>query len=451
MNTLRRLSLLWLYSTLLVAADATHADVPRPLEPEEDNSEYLLDLVSNDYSPAWLRMWEGGDNRLRFRLGSNSVEQWFIEEELKLATSLVDDRLRFRYRHARLHRHAGERIGADTFEFETRVAGRAYVSAFLTPSSVKADNAVGVAVQHRRRVDRFTLFFLEFPHVARNVIEREKDNSDEFIAVFDERPVRFGLRMREEPIEGLLVRLDWELVPRFEIVEQVQRSGAVVRRESGSASSLAGNLEYDRGRREDDGATIGGVAFGYRLADRDDTEPQRPGLALAAKEAGPSPLIALEFDSDLYSLGALDSLSRWETKRAWAKPYLWFEVNDRWTLRCALHLEEREIERVEGDGATTTITNRYTAARAGARFALGARRRSSVELGWASSLRRREELTATMRERHDIHENRVYLAYEISLGEARAIRAIESFDLDREDRGKFWIHDHAFVQLIFGF
>ncbi|NIM19180.1 MAG: hypothetical protein GTO51_02230 [Candidatus Latescibacteria bacterium] len=54
-----------------------------PIEPEEDNSEYILDLETNAYSRLWREIWDDEDNRLRLRLGSNNVRDWFIEEELK--------------------------------------------------------------------------------------------------------------------------------------------------------------------------------------------------------------------------------------------------------------------------------------------------------------------------------------------------------------------------------
>ena len=105
-----------------VAAAAT---VPRP--PEEDNQEYLLDIVTNEYSREWREAWDAGDNRFRFRLGSNNVSQWFIEEELKLAVRL-NKRLRFRFYHARLDRFTTERIPWDVLEFEGQVSPSWYLA-----------------------------------------------------------------------------------------------------------------------------------------------------------------------------------------------------------------------------------------------------------------------------------------------------------------------------------
>ncbi len=43
----------------------------------------------------------------------------------------------------------------------------------------------------------------------------------------------------------------------------------------------------------------------------------------------------------------------------------------------------------------------------------------------------------------------VGLTYRFAPG--RILRLIETIDLDREDWGDFWIHDHAFAQAIFSF
>ncbi|UCH85629.1 MAG: hypothetical protein JSW50_08075, partial [Candidatus Latescibacterota bacterium] len=73
-----------------------------PQHPEMDNPEYQLDIVTNGYSRWWREVWDAGDNRFRFRLGSNNVTQWFIDEQLKFATDLIRDRLRFRFYHMRI-------------------------------------------------------------------------------------------------------------------------------------------------------------------------------------------------------------------------------------------------------------------------------------------------------------------------------------------------------------
>ncbi len=107
----------------LLATNGVRGQLVVPREAEEDNKEFVLDAVTNDNSRLWREVWDAGDNRFRMRVGSNNITQWFLEEELKFSSNLIENRLRFRFHHARLLRNSSERLTGDTFEFEGRVFG----------------------------------------------------------------------------------------------------------------------------------------------------------------------------------------------------------------------------------------------------------------------------------------------------------------------------------------
>jgi hypothetical protein len=434
-----------------------------PREPEEDNREYVLDAVTNDHSRAWREVWDAGDNRFRMRVGSNNVTQWFLEEELKFSSSLIEHRLRFRFHHARLLRNSSERLTGDTFEFEGRAFGDHYVSAYATPTSRRAENAVGLVLQNRRAVDRYSLFFIEFPHVVRNFTEGRKDNADSLNVVFTDKPVRLGLNVRERLHRGVWLRLEGELVPEFTVAEEVQATGAVVRSEAVKAKSLAGWLEYNWPPTDPLPARS---AVGLEAGYRQDERTERPGSLAAAPARAPSwedPTktgdvvsaasgVLMAFDKDLYGISPDDTVAAWSNTRTYARPYTWIVLNDRWSLRAAILFESREIQRLNRQAVETSIENRYVAPAAGARLGLGSRQQSIVELGWTSLARRREEKTgAGASIRTDFDDHRIYAAFEYVFGPDRIVRLIESFELDANDRGQYGIHDHGFFQMIIGF
>jgi hypothetical protein len=237
------------FTLLVMTAAPAPATPPVPREPKSENSEYILDLVTNRYRPAWRDVWERGDNRFRLRLGSNDVARWFLEEELKASASLTDDRLRFRYWHTRKLRHETEEIRGDTFELEARLFERNYLSVYVTPSAAKADNAVGLILQSRRTVDRYTKFFIEFPHIVHNFVERNKDDGDSLITTFEGVPLRIGLVERDEVALGLTFWLEGEIVPEFTVVEEEQHTGRETRAENAFARSLLVRFERARASR----------------------------------------------------------------------------------------------------------------------------------------------------------------------------------------------------------
>lgn len=438
---------------LLGAITTTRAQMPFPREPEEDNEEYLLDLAVNEYSRLWREAWDAGDNRFRLRAGSNNMAQWFLEEELK-AAAVLTGRLRFRFYHARLLRHSAEKLGTDTFEFEGRVVGDWFLSAHGTPTSEKAENNIGIRVQNRRSVNRYTVVFVEWPQLVRNFAEHGKDNSDSLIVVFADHPIRLGVNSRERLAAGLWLRVQGELIPEFEVAEEIQATGVTARTEKVEARSLAGWLEFGWDRIDEAGdkeaptdvagppgvgvfetRSAVGIDTGYRLDKRAGRrsaglgagggQPVRmagqvggqpfglcalggrpvsgrlvsPVFGAVRRESGDEPhptlpvgdVPLMEFDRDLYIISDDDSIVAWTNRRLYARPYGWVAVGERWTVRGSVQLETRDIRRLNRQDTETTITKRIVVPIAGVRWGLGARQASVVEFGWASQFRHREE------------------------------------------------------------
>jgi hypothetical protein len=432
-----------IFAIVLLVFTPAGATPPVPLEPETENSEYILDLVNNRYSPLWRDSWDSGDNRFRLRIGSNNVERWFLEEELKASAGLIDDRLRFRFWHTRKLRHETEELRGDTFEIEARVFGRNYLSLFVTPSATKADNAFGFALQHRLAVDRYVKLFIEFPHTFRNPIEERKDTSERLVTVFDVRPVRIGLVERHEVAAGLTVWLEGEVVPEFTVVEKEQHGGMETRRETAYARSI--HMRLERAWKGRDARP--GVEVGYRVDRRKGPPPeQEPDGG-----GGPAPVAVMEFDADFYGISDNDTISGWRSTRRWIQPYAWVPLDERWGLRGAIHIEERELLYEHREGPSWTVDNLYVVPTLGAWYSVDSRGRNTIEFGWATSLRKRELEHRFDSESDNIQEDRLYLSYEYGFNDTSRLRLMESFELDSDDRGDYGIHDHAFIQLIVGF
>jgi hypothetical protein len=453
-------------SLALGVAGAATAQPPIPAEPEADNREYVLDAVTNDFNRAWREVWAEGDNRFRMRVGSNNVTQWFLEEQLKFSTGLVEERLRFRFHHERLLRNSSERITGDTFEFEGRVFGDNYLSGYVTPTSTRAENAVGLVMQNRRAVNRYARVIVEFPHVVRNFTEGRKGAADSLDVVFADKPLRLGLDVRERVYRGVWFALEGEIVPEFTVTETDGETGELVRSEAVKATSLAGWVEtswpqtdplpersavgLEAGYRKDERGEVHAASMTAAPALADPAFPVRRAGDDGALAAGGS--VLMEFDRDLYWISADDSVAGWTSTRAYGKPYAWIVLDHRWSVRGVVRFERREIRHLNRQSMETIIENRYVAPAAGARLALGAKRRSTVELGWASLFRTRKEKTgAGSPVETDIDDHRIYAGFDYAFAADKVVRLIESFELDARDRGQYGIHDHGFVQLIFGF
>lgn len=242
MKQLRSITLLLAALVCCLCGGAIADTVPQ--HPEMDNPEYRLDVVTNGYSRWWREVWDAGDNRFRFRLGSNNVTQWFIDEQLKLATDLIPDRLRFRFYHMRIKPYSTEDIGTNVLEFEGRVWRRNYLSLYARPTSDKREGSLGLMLQNRKAVNRFVKLSVEWPGVMRNFFEHYRNTPDSLLNIFIDRPVRFGLDVRAEITSGVWIRALGEYTPDFVMGEEVTATGEQIPKERAEAKALSGWVEY---------------------------------------------------------------------------------------------------------------------------------------------------------------------------------------------------------------
>jgi hypothetical protein len=476
---MQRLSCILIFVVLSAWETVLAASVPQ--EPEKDNREYVLDIVTNDYSRWWREIWDAGDNRLRFRLGSNSVTEWFLEEELKFSTSL-HDRVRFRFYHSRQFRYATEQISWDVLEFEGRIHDQLYLSLYARPTFDKREGSLGVMFQSRDAVDRFFKLSIEWPGFMRNFSEHHRETSDSLLNVFTDHPIRFGLDMHEEITPNVWIRATGEFVPEFTMGEEINATGELISLESAEAKGVDGWLEYvvdpSRGVRDQ---MAFGVEAGAQRSTKSKDFQDRPAPVYGTPDAllfpradgsvssrtdtrmslrGDETLWAVpqnHFGEDLYERTDDDTVTRWRDTRGYVSPYAWVPLGERVTLRGTFRYEKREIG-IEGDTDRTSFTtNEYLVPRIGVSYAMGNERQCLVEAGFVSESRKRtEEYADAFEPRVTVSEqrfsdHRLYLAFEYVFGESNVIRLNEGFELDPEDRGQFGIHDHGFFQLIVGF
>jgi hypothetical protein len=447
---------------VFITGTALAASVPQ--EPENDNPEYLLDIVTNRYSRWWREIYDSGDDRFRFRLGSNNVSQWFLEEELKLAAPLAD-RIRFRFHHARLFHYSTEEIGWDVLEFEGRVSGPVYFSVYALPTFDKHTSSLGLMLQHRQAVNEYAIISVEWPALLRNFSEHHRDTADSLLDVFTDQPVRIGLDLRERIIPNVWVRATGEYIPSFTMGEEVNATGQQIPEERSEGKALDGWVEYiidpDRGVRDQ---MAFGVEAGYQRSRKSTDVSADPagdvsfGGEPSRRLAGSPQLIPQEhFDDDLYEMTDSDTVSAWRDTRGFVAPYAWVPVGRRAVLNATLRYEEREISVGNDLGQTFDTSNHYLVPRVGASYALGDRRQYIVEGGYAAEFRDRKVekvdglLPRVTLSDNDYNDHRLYLAFDYVFGETNLIRLNESFELDCEDRGQFGIHDHGFFQMIIGF
>lgn len=455
----------------LIAGTALAGSVPQ--EPEQDNSEYLLDIVTNSYARAWREAWDAGDNRFRFRLGSNEVAEWFIEEELKFSASL-NERFRFRFHHARLLRYTTEQIPWDVLEFEGHVHKQLFASLYARPAFDKREGSLGLMLQLRQAVNRYARLSVEWPGFMRNFVEHHRETSDGLLYIFTDPPIRFALDLRAELTPNIWVRVAGEAIPQFGMGEEAVNTGQKIEHESAQAEGIGGWIEYivDPSREPADQFAFG-IEADYQRERKSkelvvspaafDADASRAGVDERATVRGSQrddpfqKTPELRFDEDLYQETDDDTVSAWRDTRAFVSPYAWVPIGERVVVNATLRFEEREISVSSRGGRTFATTNEYVVPRLGASYVFGKERRLLLEGGWAAEFRTRtveEEQSfgeGIELQKDDIEDQRVYLAAEYRFGQANMIRLSEAFELDSEDRGQFGIHDHGFFQMIVGF
>ena len=256
------------------------------------------------------------------------------------------------------------------------------------------------------------------------------------------------------------LRLAGEFIPSFEVADELEDSGIITQREKIEARGLSGWVEHVwHNDRPITAQTALGIEAGYRYE-----ESQRlPGAAAEstnraadhcqAIQLSLAPrLLDMEFDDDLYDRGRDDDAQFWSERRWRAEPYAWVAVNPRLTARARVRFEQRDIEWLDDRARYRSLKTTYAVPTISARVHFGSHRQAIVEAGFASEFRNRREVRVDASVREDnLADHRLYLAYEHVFGEAKMIRVAEAIELDREDVGELRIHDHGFLQLVFGF
>ncbi|UCG50424.1 MAG: hypothetical protein JSW58_09420 [Candidatus Latescibacterota bacterium] len=463
---MRNLRILTLALTVLIGCQFGSALAGTiPQEPEIDNGEYFLDVVTNEYTRWWREIWDAGDNRIRFRLGSNNTGQWFMEEELKVTSDLLANRLRFRYYHGRLLRYTTYRIAADVLELEGRLYRKNYLSLLIRPTLDKRESSIGLMFQHREATNRFVKVSVEWPHFLNNFSERRRDRHDSLLTIYTDHPTRYAFDLRERIIPGIWVGATGEFIPEFEMGDELTATQEKIPKERADAKVITGWAEYilnpSRGLREQ---TAFGINAGYRK-ERKSKDPEcqcsfwddRVVGDTARDDRGIWAVPQTYFEGDLYGRTEEDTVMAWRESRWFLSPYAWVVVNDRLTVRASVRFEEREIAIGNDNEQAFYTVNKYIVPTVGARYAFGKSRLAILEMGIVSEFRRRtEERTddpfmrmVTRKENFD--DNRMYIAFEYVFGDSKILRLNEAIELDAQDWGEFRIHDHGFFQLIFEF
>jgi hypothetical protein len=437
----------------------TAAAVDAPVEPQTENPEFTLDTWTNRYDRYWREVWDGGDNRYRLKFGSNNVREWNLEEDLKLAADLIPGRFRFRFYHSRLYLDSADQRGRDTFELELRLAGSGYLSFFASPTFTKAENSLGLMLQHRKQVDRYARLIVEFPHAVRNFAERHGDRPGATYEVFADSPVRLVLDARGRLSPRVWAHVVFDYVPPFETVLEDNDTGAVLERESGRAYSVGGWIEYAGGERGLE-QPAAGVNFSLESREKNGWEMMWPEPVSAATPAArgevPAPdRVPVGVGDEFYKLTVTDGVRSWRDDRVFVEPFVWVPLSGRWVLKTSVRLDYRELDYAYAAGTGSEIINRSVVVGAGAQVKLGDTRRSVLESGVAMEYRERQESCGcggTEPEQTDNYQDhRWYISYEYRFSPTRIIRLVETIDFDREDWGSFSIHDHGFVQAVFSF
>lgn len=432
-----------------------------PIEPEQENKEYLLDVWTNRFDRHWREMWDGGYNRYRFRLGSNNVREWYLEEELKFASPL-GKRLRFLFHHARLIHDSSDQRGYDILELEGRVSRYGYLSVFIKPKFKKAENSLGFVLQGRQKVNQYIRLIVEFPHLVRNFAERHGDTSGKTLTVFTDNPVRIGFDVREPLADQFWLRLTGEIIPAFRTSLEDGATGYRYTTERGQAEEIEGWLEYQHGPEHDlSWQTAVGVSFGYKSHDKGGFAAVKKTVSSnllpstgGVRTKGPD-LIPAGVGDDFYTLTEPDSIIGWDRRWGYIGPYVWVPLSERLLLKTSLIYFDRSLERRDYTGRLTRIDN--VAVVSGAGLQIRPRGgRTYLEAGLAVEYRRRTEkpsrgVPQTESLEDDYKDHRMYIAYEYRFADSKIIRLIETIDFDREDWGAFSLHDHAFVQILFEF
>ncbi len=399
-------------SGFLISGDAlSQAYIsPYPEEPEKYDSEYYLDMLTMRYDRHWRDAWYDRDNTYLLRFGSLNVEQWRLEERLKLAIDLSD---RFRFRFWMDADRGLEETWARSseLELEGRIGGSYFASLYVSPSFWKRENDIGLGFQRRTDIDRFARVIVRALDFANDFAYEHGENIEEEKNLYTKHPFEIELEAREEIGEDFrfgaigTINTCWEKEYRF-LEEQAD----------------------DR------------VEYGY----------SRDGRVWAELDVGPSFVLGLEARSAEYCAEISDDEESGEMHRIREfLPEIWWYRSEerRMALNAGLQLR---YERWSGEGSERYGDFSKEELLPFAILHYRFNEAHGIEFGYLGD-RYESSRTGGMEEIVDRWENRLEIAYELKLKGLHRLRVIETIDLDREDWGQFSIHDHFFFMMMVAF
>jgi hypothetical protein len=337
------------------------------------------------------------------------------------------------------------------------------MSFYVQPYFSKPENSLGFMFQRRKAVNDYFIFFLEFPHFLKNFTENHSDPPGNVRTVFDTKPMRIGVDVRERLYPHVWLRLQAATTNVFDIRSESYPSGAWINNETGKVTDFAGYLEYvfnpESSLRDQSAAGVKGF---YHKTDKSKSPVL---LHEFARRAWNSFFVDRSFDAALffadYEMNPFtptegDSVKMWIAESRYVKPYAWVVLDGRFTICAAVRFEKRDIKWLDMLTNETKLTNWYAVPSIGVRCGIGDKRASVIDAGFVGQYRKREKLKRTCceilsRNNDRYQDNRLYIAYEYYFTENNSVRILETIDLDREDWGQFSIHDHGFFQMQFGF
>ncbi len=383
---------------------------PYPEEPERYASEYYLDMLTMRYDRNWRDAWYARDNIYRLRFGSLNVEQWRLEEQLKLSADL-SDRFRFRF-WMDADRGLGQTWARRSeLELEGRIRGDFYASLYLSPSFWKRENDIGLGLQRRTGVDCFVRVTARVLDFANNFAYEHGENIDGEKNLYTKQPFELELAAREEIGEAFRFGAIGALTTRWEREYRFLEEQAEDHLESG-----------------------------YR----------RDGLIWAEFDVGSSFVLGLEARSAEFAGETSNGEEAGEKHRIREfLPDIWWysSVERRMALNAGLQIRR---ERWSGKGPDRYGDFSKEELLPFVLFQYGFNDTHGIEFGYLGD-RYESRRTGDREETAERWENRLKLVYEVKLRGLHRFRVIETIDLDREDWGQFSIHDHFFFMMMIAF
>jgi hypothetical protein len=383
---------------------------PFPEEPERYDSEYYLDMLTMRYDRHWRDAWYGSDNVYTLRFGSLNVEQWRIDERLKLAVGL-SERFRFRFWMDAQQGLDETWLRRGELELEGRIEGAYFASFYLSPSFWKRENDIGLGVQRRTEVDRFVRLIARVLDFANDFAYERGENIEGEENLYTRQPFEIELEARQEMGESFRFGVHGSMTNRWEMEYHYLEDQAEDRTESGYRRDGRVWVEYDI----------------------------TPSVIAAFEARG------AEFSSEV-SNG--ESASEMHRIREFL-PHVWWYPSEGSGIAFHTGLElRRERWSGEGDERHGDFSKEELLPFFVFRYRFGDVH--GLELGYLGD-RYRSERKGDRDETAERWENRLELVYELKLKDLHRFRIIETIDLDREDWGQFSIHDHFFFMMLIAF